>query len=668
MKNQTILEVENLRTYFKTGAGIARAVDGVTFKINKGETYALVGESGCGKSMTALSILQLVPRPAGYIAGGRILLNGNEISSLPPIAMQKIRGNRISMIFQEPMTALNPVFTVGTQISETIVLHQKKSWNEAAKLGIEMLDKVGIPDPQERFKEYPHQMSGGMRQRVMIAMALACKPELLIADEPTTALDVTIQFQILNLMRELQKEMGTAILLITHDMGVVRENASRLGVMYAGQIVEESTNDLIFSSASHPYTQLLLRSIPSSTQRGKTLATIKGMVPKATQWPSGCRFSTRCPLVMDKCVQNTPDNYTLCTGHTARCFLFDNTSNRASQYMIDTREQAPPPVLDMNTGLLTTHNLKIHFPIKKGVFKRVACCVRAVDGVNITIHKGETLALVGESGCGKTTVGKCIINLLKPTDGSIQFNQKEITNLDKSTAKEYRKHVQMIFQDPFSCLNPRIMIGETIAEGIKTHASAISAKDRSEKIRGLMLRVGLDPDMATRYPHEFSGGQRQRIGVARALAVDPKLIICDEATSSLDVSVQANILNLLKKLQSDLGISYLFITHNLSVVEYLADRISVMYLGRIVEEGTNQEIFKNPTHPYTRALLSAIPQVDKTTSRQRIILSGDVPSPINPPDGCYFHPRCPYAKPECSRNYPEERILSKTHTCRCILA
>ena len=665
MTDQPILEVKDLQTYFRTGKGVAKAVDGVTFSIQSGETYALVGESGCGKSVTALSILQLVAKPAGYIAGGSILLTGTDIAALPPVDIRKIRGNRIAMIFQEPMTALNPVFSIGNQISEAILVHQKVSRADARSLAVDMLTRVGLPDPEMRFHEYPHQMSGGMRQRVMIAMALACKPEVLIADEPTTALDVTIQSQILKLIRDLKEELGTAVLLITHDMGVVRENADRVGVMYAGRIVEEASQKDLFASPSHPYTRLLLRSIPARTERGKQLAIIKGMVPPATDFPAGCRFSNRCPYVMEICHSDTPTPYSVGPAHQAECFLLKNAPHHFTSD--EDAPGTPPSAVDAETTALQIDNLKMHFPIKKGVFRRTVGHVMAVDGVSLKIHKGETLALVGESGCGKTTVGKCIVRLLDPTDGSIRFKNQQIAHLPRSLMKPFRRHVQMIFQDPFSSLNPRMMIRDTITEGMETHGIGSSKGERLETARSLMIKVGLDPEMLSRYPHEFSGGQRQRLGVARALAVSPDLIICDEATSSLDVSVQAQILNMLKQLQSDLGLSYLFITHDLSVVKYLADRVSVMYLGRIVERGTNAEIFDTPKHPYTRALLSAVPQVDEKTGLKKIVLRGDVPSPSDPPSGCHFHPRCPDARPECSQVYPDSVSFSESHSCRCIL-
>ena len=657
-----LLQVRDLRTYFRTGEGIARAVDGVTFSVRAGETYALVGESGCGKSVTALSILQLVAKPAGYMAGGSVHLDGREISSLPPVEMRHIRGNRISMIFQEPMRALNPVFTVGNQVAEVLRLHQGLSRSAARKRGVDMLARVGIPDPEQRFDEYPHQMSGGMRQRVMIAMALACRPELLIADEPTTALDVTIQAQILELIRELKNELNAAVLLITHDMGVVRENADRVGVMYAGRIVEEAGQADLFAAPAHPYTQLLLRSLPSRSERDRPLTTIEGRVPRATDFPPGCRFNNRCPLAVDRCREAVPPAFDVATGHRAECWLLgkDVTSVRGGEAPPTLGQPAPPPgeanvgaaFRPPTEGALQVSDLTKHFPIRKGLFKRTVGHVRAVDGIDLTIGRGETLALVGESGCGKTTVGKCLVRLLQPTAGSVRLDGRAVGDMRGAALKQLHRRAQMIFQDPFSSLNPRMMVGEAIVEGMQTHHIGGGAGGRRAAAERIMQRVGLDPAMFTRYPHEFSGGQRQRIGLARALAVEPDLLICDEATSSLDVSVQAQILNLLKAIQQDLGLSYLFITHDLSVVKYLSDRVSVMYLGQIVETGSTAQVFGRPRHPYTRALLSAIPEID-ATGKQRIILPGDVPSPANPPAGCRFHPRCPHAAPACRERMPD---------------
>jgi peptide/nickel transport system ATP-binding protein len=672
-----LLSVSGLCTYFRTPEGIARAVDGVSLAIRPGETFALVGESGCGKSVTALSILRLVPEPAGFHAGGTITFEDRDLAALPRSAIRTVRGSKIAMIFQEPMTALNPVFTVGDQVVEALRAHDSLSASAARRRAIEELAHVGIPDAVHRFGDYPHQLSGGMRQRVMIAMALICRPALLIADEPTTALDVTIQDQILDLIRIRQAETGTAVLLITHDMAVVSENAARVGVMYAGRVIETASRDALFTQPAHPYTRMLMEALPSRATPGRPLADIPGRVPPATAFPTGCRFHTRCPFAMERCRKEAPPAYPVGPGHCAECFLLDRdvpTPSRplpgpghASEGRISDRAGAdaipasalPPDASRGGLGspsgieppLLSLHELRMHFPIRGGLFRRTVGRIRAVDGVTLDIVRGETMALVGESGCGKTTVGKCIVRLLDPTGGAIRYRGKPVETLPAARLKPYRRRVQMIFQDPFSSLNPRRTILDALIEGMDTHAIGAGRADRIGRLRALLPRVGLDPDMLQRYPHEFSGGQRQRIGIARALALEPDLLVCDEATSSLDVSVQAQILNLLRRLQAEMGLSYLLITHDISVVRYLATRMAVMYLGHLVETGPTDAVAGRPLHPYTRALMAAVPRLD-TAGRKRLVLGGDVPSPAAPPPGCPFHPRCPYAVPACADALP----------------
>ncbi|MBI5492909.1 MAG: ABC transporter ATP-binding protein [Deltaproteobacteria bacterium] len=609
-----VIEIKGLKTWFKTPKGVSKAVDGVSFSIPKGGTFALVGESGCGKSVTALSIIQLIPEPAGYIAGGNIILNNRDIVPLSEREKRDIRGNNISMIFQEPMTSLNPVFTVGDQIVETIMLHQGKSGAEAKAAAIEMFEKVGLPDPAGIFYEYPHRLSGGMRQRVMIAIALACRPDLLIADEPTTALDVTIQDQIIKLIKELQAEMGTAVLLITHNLALVYQNAETVGVMYAGKMAELAPAKALFRDPMHPYTVKLLRSIPGQEKRGKALDTIRGTVPPATSYPAGCHFSGRCPREMEGCAAIEPPLAERAPGHFAACHLHD-PEFMAKPWSKPLRHEpdAMPPLSvphDKRERLLEVKNLKTHYPVRKGLLKRVVGHVKAVDGIDLVVRKGSTLALVGESGCGKTTAGKSIIQLIRPTSGEIVFKGRELTRVKESELKPVRSLMQIIFQDPYSSLNPRLTIKDTIEEGVRALKTGLDKKGRLDKVTEVLERVGLTADMMWRYPHEFSGGQRQRIGIARALAVDPEFIVCDEAVSALDVSVQAQILNLLKSIQRDFGLSFLFITHDLAVVEYIADEVAVMYAGKIVERGTTEEIFSNPRHDYTKKLLSAIPRLD----------------------------------------------------------
>ena len=676
--DDTLLSVKDLKTYFRTPEGLARAVDGISFDIKPNEIFALVGESGCGKSVTALSIIQLIAQPAGFIADGAIYYKGQDITRLSEVEKRKIQGNDIAMIFQEPMTSLNPVFTIGNQISEAIQEHQNLRGTAARNAAIEMLDLVGIPEPVARYDEYPHQMSGGMKQRVMIAMALSCRPGLLIADEPTTALDVTIQAQILELIQRLQQELQMAVLLITHDLGVVANIANRVAVMYAGKIAEMGTWQQLYETPQHPYTVKLLESTPARDKRGTALHTIGGRVPKATEYNDGCRFADRCPKVMDGCANILPTLHTVNgSEQSVACHLYNPeppffSGSQSEATVIDeiptTDNQQPitlsPTVLHSQ---LQVKNLCVHYPIQKGIFKRTVGYVYAVDDVTLDIPRGKTLALVGESGSGKTSFGKAILRLGVPVEGDIVYDGANIATTTRQQMHPYRKRMQIIFQDPYASLNPRMPVGAIIQEGMQAHGIGASDEERQTRVAELMRRVGLSPDMVTRYPHEFSGGQRQRIGIARCLAVDPEFIVCDEATSALDVSVQAQILNLLKSLQVDFNLTYLFITHNLSVVEYFADEVAVMYLGRIVERGTTEEIFDSPKHPYTRALLSAVPKMDEQTGVEKIRLEGDVPSPINRPVGCHFHPRCPEVMPVCKDEYPGATDFTQTHSCRCYL-
>ncbi len=668
-----ILNVTSMVTRLRNGP---RIVDDVSFAINQGETFALLGESGCGKSMTALSLMRLLP-DAVHIDGGAVHLAGADIVELPEREMRAVRGGKMAMIFQEPGLSLNPVITVGEQIEEALALHQGLQGAAAKARGIELLDQVGIPDAPRRLQEYPFQMSGGMKQRVMIAMALAGRPELLIADEPTTALDVTIQAQVLQLLRDTQRETNMAMLLITHDLGVVAQTAHRVAVMYAGHIVELATRQQLFEAPAHPYTKKLFAALPDAARRGQPLDAIPGSVPSlhdiAHNLSGACRFAPRCDYAWNLCHERAPAWTVMQDGRGVRCHLYEEPGRVAAGRengegrRVEAEPRVAPSPLSLPPSLLVVENLQVHFPIRKGILQRTVGQVKAVDGVSLQIGAGCTLALVGESGCGKTTAGKALLQLLRPTAGSVRFAGNELTGLDAGTLRLRRAGMQMVFQDPYASLNPRMRVAEILEEGMAALGAASGAgKSAKPAIDALLEQVGLDPAAKWRYPHEFSGGQRQRIAIARALAVSPRLLICDEPTSALDVSVQAQILNLLKSLQQELGLSYLFITHNLAVVEYLAHEVCVMYLGRIVERGLAEEVLRAPKHPYTQALLAAVPHIDGR-SAETVRVMGDLPSPSNPPQGCHFHPRCPHAMPVCREVYPGETSSSVTHVVHCYL-
>ncbi len=661
-----LLTVRGLTTAFPAEEGELRVVDGVDLCLRRGETFALVGESGCGKSMTAFSVLRLLP--AGARLGGEVMLDGTDLLTLPEAAMRRIRGRRIAMIFQEPMTSLNPVLTVGRQIQEVLERHLGLRGRVARERILELLGEVGIPDPAKRIDEYPHQLSGGMKQRVMIAMALAGEPDLLIADEPTTALDVTIQAQVLSLLQRLQRERGMALLLITHDLGVVAQMADRVAVMYAGQVVEEARREDFLRRRRHPYTRMLFQALPDARRRGQPLATIPGSVPARFDRIPGCRFAERCDIAQPLCRERPPELLAL-GDQRVRCFAADpEFAGRfpAPVEVADTGGQREAAAMVAGEPLLQVRGLRVHFPIRRGLLKREVGRVYAVDGVDMDIPAGRTLALVGESGCGKTTAGKAILQLIRPTAGSVRFDDTELTTLKGEALRRRRRELQLVFQDPFSSMNPRMRVEEIVAEGLIAQKLVSDRRERRDRVAELLRQVGLRPEVMDRYPHEFSGGQRQRICIARALAVSPRLIVCDEPTSALDVSVQAQILNLLADLQGEMGLAYLFITHNLSVVGYLAHQVAVMYLGRVVEQGSAEAVLGDPRHPYTQALVSAVPQVEPD-GREVIRLEGDPPSPIAPPPGCHFAPRCPRAEARCREAYPPVTPLEAGRWVRCFL-
>ncbi|MCC7548165.1 MAG: ABC transporter ATP-binding protein [Burkholderiales bacterium] len=666
----TLLQVRELRTVIESPLGAVRAVDSVSFDIRAGETFALVGESGCGKSLTALSLLRLLP-DAARIDAGQVLLDGEDVLSLPEWRMREVRGARMAIVFQEPGTSLNPVLTVADQLIEVLQRHGAANGDPLGHARA-LLEQVGIPDAQRRLHEYPFQLSGGMKQRVMIAMALAAAPALLVADEPTTALDVTIQSQVLELLRRLQLERGMALLLITHDLAVVSEMAQQVAVMYAGQIVELAPRARFFSAPAHPYSQRLFAALPGGGEgRGRPLATIPGSVPALAQPFRGCRFAERCDRVRDVCRVRVPELIDVGDATRVRCHLYAPGQVPAAQPPTDAAAASVPADAPAGAArdeaLLEVQGLRVHFPIRRGLFKRVVGHVRAVDEIDLRIASHRTLALVGESGCGKSTVGRGILQLLRPDGGRVLFQGEDLAAMPTGQLRTRRRHIQIIFQDPYASLNPRMRVRDLIAEGIDALEVVAEQTQCDPRIDAILAQVGLDAGMKWRYPHEFSGGQRQRIAIARALAVDPRLIVCDEPTSALDVSVQAQILNLLKELQSRLGLAYLFITHNIAVVEYLAHDVAVMYLGRIVERGRVEDVLGGPAHPYTQALLSAVPTLDPARRTQIIRLQGELPSPVNPPAGCHFHPRCPAASERCRIEYPQARTLPDGQVVHCHL-
>ena len=665
---EPLLSIENLHVHFVTSRGVVRAVEGVSYQVNKGEIVAVVGESGCGKSVTALAVMRLLSQPAGRVVGGRVMFEGRDLLTLSDEEMRAIRGRHISMIFQEPMTSLNPVLSIGLQIMEPLTIHLGMDKAQARARAVELMTLVGITDPERRLDQYPHQLSGGMRQRVMIAVGLACNPKLIIADEPTTALDVTIQAQILELMKDLVRRLGISLVIITHNLGIVARYADRVNVMYAAKLVEQGTADEVFLTPRHPYAIGLMRSVPRLDRpRGVRLETIEGLPPNLLAPPAGCRFADRCPYRIEVCATEPPllpvepEHLSAC--HRARELpLAAAAAAQAADQTITANLSAQP-------NLLAVKHLAKHFTIQgRGVLGGDARIVKAVDDVSFTIAKGETLGLVGESGCGKTTIGRVVLRLDDPTAGEIHYDGHDLGRAAGPEMKTLRRAIQVIFQDPFSSLNPRMTVGQIIGEPISVYRLEPSAKRIKERVSDLLTQVGLFPYMAERYPHELSGGQRQRVGIARVLALEPSFIVCDEPVSALDVSIQGQIINLLEDLQRRYGLTFLFIAHDLAVVRHISHRVAVMYLGKIMELADRDAIYADPQHPYTQALLDAAPVPDPLIERTRAprALTGELPSPLNPPTGCVFHTRCPKAIDDCRKIVPELRETRPNHLAACI--
>ena len=669
-----LLEVENLHVHFVTTRGVVRAVEGISYKVRPGEVVALVGESGCGKSVSSLAIMRLLARPAGRVVAGRILFQGRNLLELTEDEMRELRGRDIAMIFQEPMTSLNPVLTIGFQIMEPLLIHLNMSEAQARARALELLKLVGIPDAERRLGQYPHQFSGGMRQRVMIAIALSCNPKLIIADEPTTALDVTIQAQILKLMKDLSRDLDIALVVITHNLGIVARYADRVNVMYAARLAEQGSATDVFARPLHPYTAGLLRSVPRLDKpRGKKLETIEGLPPNLLEPPPGCRFAPRCLARQDACVAQLPEITLVEPHHYSACIRAKEMARLGATGLglQDARLEPPVPKrLDTAKPLLKVHDLRTYFEVSAGLqlVRHQRAVVRAVDGLSLEVYPGETLGLVGESGCGKTTVGRTLLRLEEATGGDIVFDGSDVTHAAGNQLKDYRRRIQVIFQDPYSSLNPRMTIGQIIAEPMRVYRLVPSAAAARAKVSELLTQVGLFEYMAERYPHELSGGQRQRVGIARALAMQPSFIVCDEPVSALDVSIQAQIINLLEDLQSRYQLTFLFIAHDLAVVRHISDRVVVMYLGRVMEIADRDTLYAQPLHPYTQALLDAVPIPDPEieAKRQYRVLVGEVPSPLNPPSGCVFHTRCPLASEECKMTVPPLREVKPRHFAACI--
>jgi peptide/nickel transport system ATP-binding protein len=657
--------VRDLRVHFTTGRGPVHAVDGLNFEVKPGEVVAIVGESGSGKSVSALSIMRLLPRRTGH-ASGRVVFDGRNLFDLTDEEMREVRGRDISMIFQEPMTSLNPLLKIGLQIEEPLTIHLGMSPEQARARAVELLGLVGIPDPESRLDQYPHQFSGGMRQRVMIAIGLACNPKLIIADEPTTALDVTIQAQILELMKDLSRRLNIALIVITHNLGIVARYADRVIVMYAARMVEQGDADAVFHQPRHPYTMGLLRSVPRLDRpRGVKLETIEGLPPNLATAPPGCRFAPRCPLRLPACDLPPPLAVTDTGGLSACIRHAEIAAGLRIPSLAVTGEGIPQPLAP--EPVLSVRGLTKHFPMRSG-WTGPKRSIRAVEDVSFDIRPGETLGLVGESGCGKTTVGRLILRLEEATAGEIRFEGVDLVNASPAQLKAMRRKVQVIFQDPYSSLNPRMTIGQIVGEPLHVYKLAPSRTAMKEQVAQLLEKVGLRAELSTRYPHQLSGGQRQRVGIARALAMKPSFIVCDEAVSALDVSIQGQIINLLEHLQRTEKLAFLFIAHDLAVVRHISTRVVVMYLGRIMEVADRETLYRAPLHPYTKALLDAAPVPDPTVERARSprIIRGELPSPSAPPPGCVFNTRCPLASQECREVIPPLEEKQAGHLAACI--
>ncbi|MGH3733123.1 MAG: dipeptide ABC transporter ATP-binding protein [Acidimicrobiales bacterium] len=656
------------------------AVDGVSFSVARGESLGLVGESGCGKTTTGLAVMRLLPNNA-YLTGGSVVLNGRDLATLSEKQMEGIRGNEVALIPQNPMTSLNPTMTIGKQIVEAVQQHRDLTKEHALERAMEVLSLVRMPQPAERLDQYAHELSGGLRQRVMIAMALACDPKLLIADEPTTALDVTVQAQILDLIDELRQKLHMAVILITHDMGVIAGRTDQVIVMYAGKVAEKASTSTLFSRMYHPYTDALLASVPKIDQNPfERLKSIPGLPPDLSIAHTNCRFNPRCRFASDQCRSEEPPLTIAPVGpfdnepHSFACFHPINIEEAPTSLRSETdgtkvvlrsrrmSELASQPVL------LEIDHLEKEFSLMSGgLIRHDAGSIKAVSDVSFTVRRGEVFGLVGESGSGKTTTGRLIAGFEQVTSGAVRFDGHTVHGLKPVERRRLSRQVQFMFQDPYSSLDPRMRVGHIVAEPLRSHKVGTSTEQRV-RVENLMDEVGLTRYGVERYPHEFSGGQRQRIGLARALALEPQLIVADEPVSALDVSVQAQILNLMKDLQSERGLTLILISHDLAVVRYMADTIGVMYLGKLVELGPASEIYDRPAHHYTRGLLDSVPETDPDRAREKAAIGavqGEMPSAVHPPSGCRFRTRCPRAEEKCALEEPPWESYGVGHFAAC---
>jgi peptide/nickel transport system ATP-binding protein len=682
-----LVEIEDLRTEIRLRRSVVHAVDGVSLSVRAGECLGIVGESGSGKTMTALSVMRLLPS-GGAITHGRISVDGTEITALSEEAMQQVRGNAVGMVFQDPLTSLNPTMTIGDQIAESVRLHRGAGKAAALARAAEVLGLVGMPRPAERVASFPHQLSGGMRQRVMIAMALACEPKLLIADEPTTALDVTIQKQILELLDGLRQRLGMAVILVTHDLGVIAGHADRVAVMYAGRIVETAPAPAMFAHPRHPYTEALLDALPEKAADGGRLYNIPGQPPDLTAPPPGCRFAPRCRYARDECRESEPSLTHGGASRLVRCFFPVGTIEPAGASVTTLRSSPLPSSTPPSSTLSSTpdvvaaaaaatsgpgeflhldHVVKDFSVTSGAVLQRRIGQVSAVADVSFGLPHGSTFGLVGESGCGKTTIGRLIVGLEKPTGGRILLDGDDIARRSRGDRRRRARAVQLMFQDSYASMDPRMRVSTILREPLAIARDG-SRADQGRRIAAILNEVGLPATAVDRYPHEFSGGQRQRLGLARALIAGPSLIVADEPVSALDVSIQAQILNLMRDLQREHGLTYLFISHDLSVVRYMADAIGVMYLGKLVETGPAAAVYSSPAHPYTQGLIDTVPVADPEAERAKEHqgVTGELPSAINPPTGCRFRTRCPRAQDLCAVTEPSLRAFtSAAHQAAC---